>query len=441
MTIDMKSILIIEDDMSFMTMLSKWLGRKGFDVHTATNLSAAKSSLEKNGRPDLILSDMRLPDGNGTDMLSFAQGIPLIIMTGYAEVQNAVEAMKRGARDYIAKPFAPDMLLSKINENISAAPANVAKQPEKKEAKSKLRYIEGVSSVAKELYNMVALVAPTPMSVLVRGANGTGKEYVARRIHELSRRSSGPFVAIDCGVLSKELSASELFGHVKGAFTGAVADKEGAFVRANGGTLFLDEMGNLSYEVQVQLLRAVQERKVRPVGGSKEIDVDVRLICATNADLEKQIADGTFREDLYHRINEFTLRVPSLRERSEDILLFAESFLEEANHDLEKNLKGFTDDGCSALLHYPWDGNLRQLRNTIKRAALMSFGNLISAADLALPAPATIQTLRLNDPADEERRIRSAIEATAGNKAKAARMLGIDRKTLYNKLRTLNIES
>lgn len=316
-TIDMKSILIIEDDMSFMTMLSKWLGRKGFDVHTATTLSAAKSSLEKNGRPDLILSDMRLPDGNGTDMLSVAQGIPLIIMTGYAEVQNAVEAMKRGARDYIAKPFAPDMLLSKINENISAVPANVAKQPEKKkEVKSKLRYIEGVSTVAKELYNMVALVAPTPMSVLVRGANGTGKEYVARRIHELSRRSSGPFVAIDCGVLSKELSASELFGHVKGAFTGAVTDKEGAFVRANGGTLFLDEMGNLSYEVQVQLLRAVQERKVRPVGGAKEIDVDVRLICATNADLEKQIADGTFREDLYHRINEFTLRVPSLRERS-----------------------------------------------------------------------------------------------------------------------------
>lgn len=455
-----KKILLIEDDLTFLSMLSKWLTRKGFDVITATSLSAASSAVRKSKDINLILSDMRLPDGDGIEIVAEAavNGVtaPLIIMTGYADVQNAVNAMKRGASDYIAKPFQPEVLLEKINDLLSAKP-EIAQQPAPSVAKVEqpdtrhtaktdmaIRYLEGTSPVARELYKMVDLVAPTPMSVLVRGANGTGKEYVARRIHQLSRRADGPFIAIDCGVLNRELAASELFGHVKGAFTGAVSDKEGAFAKAKGGTLFLDEMGNLSYEVQVQLLRAIQERKIRPVGSAKEIDVDVRLICATNADLEGAIAEGKFREDLYHRINEFSVRVPLLRERSGDIMMFAESFLHEANVELERDIPGFTPEAEALMLSYPWEGNLRQLRNVVKRAVLLTSSGPIVPQALGItikPVAEAAQPRKLYDPGDESERIISALQAACGNKARAARMLGVDRKTLYNKIRTLGIDT
>ena len=285
------------------------------------------------------------------------------------------------------------------------------------------------------------LVSPTNMSVLINGASGTGKEYVAHRIHQLSKRADRPFVAIDCGSIPKELAASEFFGHVKGAFTGALTDKTGAFAEANGGTIFLDEIGNLSYEVQIQLLRALQERKIRPVGSNKEISVDVRLVSATNENLEQAIEKGTFREDLYHRINEFTLRMPQLKDRRKDILLFAKFFLDQANREMDKQLAGFDDKASRALLEYPWPGNLRQMKNMVRRATLLAQGKLITVDELSElkgSAPATIGIPLRNEEA-EKHQIIETLRQTGNNKSRAAQLLGIDRKTLYNKLKLYNI--
>ena len=352
----MKAILIVEDDITFGMMLKTWLGKKGFEVSSVSNIARARKHIESQ-TVDLVLSDLRLPDYEGIDLLKWMNDrgldIPLIIMTGYADIQSAVLAMKLGARDYIAKPVNPEELLKKISEALqtertptahSAAKMSskkVSPASSKETTETRRAYLEGESDAAKQLYNYVGLVAPTNMSVLINGSSGTGKEYVAHRIHQLSKRSDKPFIAVDCGSIPKELAASEFFGHVKGSFTGALTDKTGAFVAANGGTIFLDEIGNLSYEVQIQLLRALQERKIRPVGSTQEISVDIRLVSATNENLEQGIEKGTFREDLYHRINEFTLRMPDLKERKEDILLFANFFLDQANKELDKHLIGF----------------------------------------------------------------------------------------------------
>ncbi|MDO4929659.1 MAG: sigma-54 dependent transcriptional regulator [Bacteroidales bacterium] len=455
----MPHILIVEDDLTFSTMLRTWLGKKGFQVTTASSVARAIALLKEadadGAAVDLILSDLRLPDHDGLFLLAWQRkvnpAVPFIIMTHYAEVQNAVEAMKAGATDYVAKPVQPDVLLSKIHDALQTKPA-VTPTPDKSAPKpaadnsadpaASLEYLEGTSEAARRLYQYVALVAPTPMSVLIQGASGTGKEYVARRIHQQSKRASGPFVAIDCGALTKELAASELFGHVKGAFTGAVSDKTGAFVSASGGTLFLDEVGNLGYDVQVQLLRAVQERRVRPVGATQEQTVDIRLVCATNENLSEAVARGTFREDLFHRINEFTLFMPQLRERGTDLLLFADLFLRQANRELERNLLGFDARAAELLTGYEWPGNLRELKNVVKRATLLATGDRISRDELAaaMNAPAVSSPLPLHDRATERDRIVAALKSTGGNKSKAAVLLGIDRKTLYNKLKALDIE-
>lgn len=439
----MSHLLIVEDDLTFSLMLKTWLGKQGFAAETASSVRAAVKLLLERGPFDLVLSDLRLPDEDGLYLLQWMRGkgiaTPLIIMTGYAEVQNAVEAMKLGASDYIAKPVHHDILLHKIREALAAAPAAAAPAtpaPAQRPAAAG-RFLEGHSPAARQLYGYVALVAPTPMSVLITGASGTGKEYVARRIHELSKRADRPFVAIDCGAMTKELAASEFFGHVKGAFTGAVSDKAGAFEEANGGTLFLDEVGNLSYDVQVQLLRALQERRVRPVGGTKETTVDIRLVCATNEDLPVAIARGEFREDLYHRINEFTLHMPLLCERGEDILQFADFFLQQANAELERHVAGFDDRARDAMVRYAWPGNLREMKNLVKRATLLAQGPYIRLEDLGpeLAAPQTAAHLQLRDGQTEQERIRRALQATGGNKSRAAALLGVDRKTLYNKLK------
>ena len=436
-------------------MLRTWLGKKGFQAETAGSVTAAKRLLEKTAF-DLILSDLRLPDDDGITLLPWKkeQGIdaPLIIMTSYADIQNAVLAMKEGASDYVSKPIKPDLLLQKINDalaNDTAADANEKTAADSADD-SDHDYLEGESEAARRLYSMVSLVAPTQMSVLINGASGTGKEYVAHRIHRQSKRADKPFVAIDCGSIPKELAASEFFGHVKGSFTGALADKTGAFVEANGGTLFLDEVGNLSYEVQVQLLRALQERKVRPVGATKEIDVDVRLVTATNEDLQAAITKGTFREDLYHRLNEFTLQMPALHERGGDILLFANFFLRQANRELDRNVEGFDAESQRILMDYSWPGNLRQLKNLVKRATLLAADTLIHPRDFAdgltpASAPAedaalqTAQTppasLHLRNSDEERERIIEALQQTRYNKSKAAQLLGVDRKTLYNKIK------
>lgn len=442
----MRSILIVEDDITYGMMLKTWLGKKGFQVASVSSIARAQKHIETEN-VDLILSDLRLPDKDGIDLLKWlserGQSIPLIIMTGYADIQSAVQAIKLGACDYIAKPVNPDELLKKINEalvmHVEGEENPIQKSAEATSFSSD--YLEGESDAAKQLYNYVKLVSPTNMSVLINGASGTGKEYVAHRIHQLSKRADQPFVAIDCGSIPKELAASEFFGHVKGAFTGAITDKTGAFVAANGGTIFLDEIGNLSYEVQIQLLRALQERKVRPVGSSKEIQVDVRLVSATNENLEQAIEKGTFREDLFHRINEFTLRMPQLRERHEDILLFANFFLDQANRELDKHLIGFDEKASKALLEYHWPGNLRQMKNIVRRATLLAQGRFITIDELSeLNEPASIPVgLPLRNEEAEKQQIIEALRQTGNNKSRAAQLLGIDRKTLYNKLKLYSI--
>ncbi len=460
----MQHILIVEDDIAFGTMLQTWLRRKGFEVEKATSVGAAVKLLtEPFGKEvDLVLSDLRLPDHDGLRLLAWMHehniNAPFIVMTNYAEVQNAVLAMKSGAADYIAKPVQPDILLQKIKDaieqnaqqsnattqNSTTQNAPTAHNSKLKTQNSKLtapRYIEGKSEASRQLYSYVELVAPTPMSVLILGASGTGKEYVAHRIHELSARADRPFFALDCGAIPRDVAASEFFGHKKGAFTGADSDKRGAFEMANGGTLFLDEVGNLSYEVQVQLLRALQERRIRPVGGTQEIPIDIRLVCATNENLEEAVGEGRFREDLYHRINEFTIYMPKLSERGSDLFLFADLFIRHANEELNRTVEGFDSEAAELLASHSWPGNLRELNNVVKRAVLLTRGNKITTAELtqAMGQIRTDNVLQLHDEDTERQRIITALQQTNGNKAKAARLLGVDRKTIYNKIEKLGI--
>lgn len=445
-----QSILIVEDDLTFATMLKTWLGKKGYEVETASTNARARKLLTTRDF-SLILSDLRLPDQDGIHLLSWLRDLqkatPVIIMTSYAEIQGAVLAMKEGAADYVSKPVQPDELLKKIKEAISQESKVVTTSKESKENFATQNFLEGESEAARQLYNYVNLVAPTQMSVLINGASGTGKEYVAHRIHQLSKRADKPFIAIDCGSIPKDLAASEFFGHVKGSFTGALTDKVGAFEEANGGTLFLDEIGNLSYEVQVQLLRALQERRIRRIGSTKEIEVDIRLVSATNENLKESISKGNFREDLYHRINEFTLRMPALKDRQEDILLFANFFLDQANRELDRHLIGFDAAASEAMQNYSWPGNLRQLKNIVKRATLLAQGDFISIRELgdeilehATPDAQQMQhSFVLHDEETEKQRILNALQQTGNNKTKAAQLLGVDRKTLYNKLKLYNI--
>jgi len=471
----MQHILIVEDDIAFGTMLQTWLRRKGFEVEKATSVGAAVKLLSETfGKEvDLVLSDLRLPDHDGLRLLAWMHehdiNAPFIVMTNYAEVQNAVLAMKSGAADYIAKPVQPDILLQKIKDAMeqnaqqaSSTIQNSTTQNAPTAHNSKLRtqnscsgkrlyepstkltaprHIEGKSEASRQLYSYVELVAPTPMSVLILGASGTGKEYVAHRIHDLSARADRPFFALDCGAIPRDVAASEFFGHKKGAFTGADTDKRGAFEMANGGTLFLDEVGNLSYEVQVQLLRALQERRIRPVGGTQEIPIDIRLVCATNENLEEAVGEGRFREDLYHRINEFTIYMPKLSERGSDLFLFAELFIRHANEELNRTVEGFDSDAAELLASHSWPGNLRELNNVVKRAVLLTRGNKITTTELtqAMGQIRTDNVLQLHDEDTERQRIITALQQTNGNKAKAARLLGVDRKTIYNKIEKLGI--
>lgn len=439
----MLSILIVEDDITFSLMLTTWLGKKGFVVRSSSSVSDAKRRLGEEAF-DLVISDLRLPDSDGIDLLKWLKSthpsLPLIMMTSYAEIQTAVQAMKLGAADYIAKPLNPDELLGKIKELVRVEEKAPARVPV---SSAPDLYIEGQSQAARQLYEHVRLVAPTDMSVLVTGASGTGKEYIARRIHEQSNRSKAPFVAVDCGAIPKELAASEFFGHVKGSFTGAIENKTGAFVAAQGGTIFLDEIGNLTYEVQVQLLRALQERKVKPIGSNQEIAINVRLISATNENLRQAIEKGDFREDLYHRINEFTIRIPDLKERKEDLLLFANHFLDLANSELQKDIIGFDNDTMQLFQSYSWPGNLRQMKIVIKYATLLATGRYITRKELPeeltenLPSHTNIQ---LKNVEHERDLIRKALQECGNNKTRAAQLLGIDRKTLYNKLKIYQLD-
>lgn len=452
----MSKVLVVEDDVAFGTMLKTFLEKRDYSVSLVYSASEAFKSISST-QFDLVLTDVRLPDNDGLEILKKAKesnaSIPVIVMTSYAEISMAVKAMKEGAFDYVSKPFRPESILQTIENALKStdvAPV-VAKQAKPKQPKKSsspvnenLNLVTGVSEPSRRLNDYVELVAPTNMSVLITGESGTGKEQIAKSIHLNSKRREAPFIAVDCGAIPKELASSEFFGHLKGSFTGAINDKTGHFAAANGGTLFLDEIGNLSYELQVQLLRALQERRVKPVGSNNEIEVDIRVVTATNEDLGKAVKEGDFREDLYHRLNEFSIKVPALRERKEDLMLFANQFLDEANADLEKNVVGFSDEAIHAFRNYNWPGNLRELKNMVKRAVLLTQDELIPMKVL----PHEIATAsRTNDNdyglfknKNEEQLILDALEKAGGNKSKAARMLSIDRKTLYNKLKQYGIK-
>ena len=448
----MSKILIVEDDVAFCTMLKTFLQKKEYEVSTAFLGNEAIPKIKENIF-DVVLADVRLPDSDGITLLDeiikHNPKTQVIIMTGYAEINMAVNAIKQGAFDYVSKPFNPDTILQTIEK---ALHSNISeKEVKEKEIKTTSKtpknandsFVRGVSDASKKLNEYVALVAPTRMSVLVIGDSGTGKEYVASSIHKASKRADKPFVAVDCGAIPKEIASSEFFGHIKGSFTGAVNDKVGHFEAANRGTLFLDEIGNLSYELQVQLLRALQERRIKPVGSNKEIEVDIRVIVATNEDLSHAVKEGEFREDLYHRLNEFSIKVPPLRDRIEDLMLFANHFLEESNVELEKHVVGFADEVLEAFKKYNWPGNLRELKNMVKRSVLLSQKDMITLDvlpnDIAYASNTTKQTYGLFKNQNEQELILDALEKANGNKAKAARMLSIDRKTLYNKLKQYDI--
>jgi two-component system response regulator HydG len=439
----MTSILIIDDDVTFGLMLKTLLEKNNYQVTSVFSPIEAKKIIKDNPF-DIILTDMRMPEISGLELIGpIKKQLPdsqIILMTSYADVTTAIKSIKQGAFDYISKPVNPDELLNLIKEAVRNK--STGKEISQRRSLNAEVYFEGLSQQSVYLSEIIDLVAPTPMSVLIVGESGTGKEFIARKIHQKSPRWSQPFVAVDCGAIPKDLSASEFFGHVRGSFTGAIADKTGYFEIASGGTLFLDEIGNLSYETQIQLLRALQEQIIRPVGGSRPIRVDLRIITATNEDLNEAMDRGSFRKDLYHRLNEFQIEAPRLYERKSDIMLYARFFLDQANKYLDKRVEGFHNNIEPVFLNYAWPGNLRELKNVVRRATLLAKGNYITLNEIPVelydnPQPA-IQPGLLR-PVNEAERIMKALEASEFNKSRAARLLNIDRKTLYNKLKLYNI--
>lgn len=462
----MKHILLVEDDLTYSRIVKSFLEKNGFDVQTAIKVKEAQNLIISNAF-DLIIADFRLPDGTGMELLQWSKAAypqtQVILITHYSDIRIAIKAMKLGAFEYITKPINPDELLATVNESLSSKPKSAESASEEffienktKEVRSpKSSYVLGRSIESQKLEKHIQLVAPTDLSVLVLGETGTGKELISRRIHELSPRKTGPFIAIDCGALPKELAGSELFGHVKGAFTGALDNKTGHFETAKGGTILLDEIGNLSYDVQIQLLRAIQERTIRKIGGNKETEIDVRIIAATNENLLLQAGEGHFREDLYHRLNEFTLSAIPLRRRKEDLEDFSMQFLDESNERLNKSVKGFSEEVWEIFLAYDWPGNLRELKNIIKRAVLLSSGIFVEKDSLPveinqpsglfgtgnnsgtfsipteLPSPQDYKSHWIDQ---EKELIQKVLSDTKFNKSKTARILKMDRKTLYSKM-------
>ncbi|WP_282075097.1 sigma-54-dependent transcriptional regulator [Maribacter aquivivus] len=446
----MTKILIIEDDTSFARMLQKFLARNSYDVVLShTGLDGEKQFKEHDFQ--LVITDLRLPDYDGIKLVSNLNGeIPVIVMTGYAEVSTAVKAMKMGAYDYISKPFTPDQMLLVIDGALNSKPV-VLKEPvyskEKvegaKEATTSQELIL-TSEATQKLEEHIVLVSPTDMSVLIIGESGTGKEVTAKAIHQKSTRNEKPFIALDCGAIPKELAASEFFGHIKGSFTGAVADKVGSFEAANGGTLFLDEVGNLSYENQIQLLRALQERKIKRIGSNSEIQVDVRILSATNEDLKSAVEKGTFREDLYHRLNEFSLQIPALKNRHGDLSVLASHFLSKFNEKLNKQIVDFSAEVWDIFNAYHWPGNIRELQNVIQRAVLLSTTDKVETkvlpSELMSPVLETVELGSLSKAEFEKEQIVNALKRTNYNKSKAAKLLQVTRKTLYNRINYYDLD-
>ncbi len=488
-----KKVLIIDDDLDMCLLLSKFLSRNGYDVDTA-NSGAKGLSKFREDNYDIVICDFRLGDKDGRDILveikSITPAVIFLIITGYSDIKIAVDVIKMGAFDYITKPLIPDEVLTVLRNALeqpaeahlpgnyvqntngtTAAEGKAATKSTSAKAYNSEEFLVGEAGTTRDLYKQIEIVAPTNYSIILYGESGTGKEVIAKTIHNMSNRAGKPFIAMDCGTLSKELSGSELFGHMKGAFTGALADKEGHFELANGGTLFLDEVANLTYEIQASLLRVIQERKFKRVGGNREMPVDVRIIVASNENLQEAYRKGKFREDLYHRFNEFSINLPPLRDRKKDIPLFADFFLQKAKHELGRNIEGFDEDVMQMFVHYSWPGNLREFRNVVRRAVLLTQTGKVNAKTLpweitnaaaslgsappafstrsneeemherqytpAFAAQAPVKEYDLKDAASraEYEAIMQVLKQVNFNKTKAAEILKIDRKTLYNKIK------
>lgn len=479
----MKRILIIDDDMDMCNLLGRFLQKKGYETEASHSGNKGIAKF-KESKFDVVLCDFRLGDKEGREVLKEIKNTDpyaiVIIITGYSDIKTAVDVIKAGAFDYITKPLIPEEVLNVIgralqqtadgNVDTPRTAASSNGQPgTKKPGKTSYEeeYLVGHAPATRELYRQIELVAPTNYSIILYGESGTGKEVIARTIHLNSARKDKPFVAMDCGTLSKELAGSELFGHVKGAFTGALNDKDGHFELANGGTLFLDEVANLSVEIQAALLRVIQERKFKRVGGVKEMETDVRIIVASNENLQDSYRKGRFREDLFHRFNEFSIVLPAFRQRKEDIPLFADFFLEKANKELNKEVAGFEPEVMQIFMNYPWPGNLREFRNVIRRAALLTSSGLVNSRvlpaeivdtnsytyiqqqqqDTPVAAPSIVTTthhpithketdLKNAAAQAEYDTIMNVLKQVNYNKSRAAEILKIDRKTLYNKIKS-----
>lgn len=473
----MSRILVIDDDHDIVNLLKRFLTKHGYDVATASS-GAEGEKLVDSFTPDLVMCDYRLDDMDGSTLLTKIKeknpDLPVIIITGYSDLRTAVKVVRMGAFDYITKPFIPDEILLNISQALAPRTGGDSPATKTRKINSKSAYLFSNSPESKHLQSQIELVAPTNYSVVIYGESGAGKEGIARMIHDKSKRSDKPFIAMDCGAISRDLAGSELFGHEKGSFTGAINQKIGHFELANGGTLFLDEIGNLPYDVQILLLRVIQEKIMKRIGGNKEIQTDVRIIVASNERLPEAIQKGKFREDLYHRLNEFSIEVPALRNRKQDILFFANNFLRETALELGKTITGFDTEVESVFLSYPWYGNLRELKNVIKRATLLTSGDHVNVKSLPFEI-LNHKHLEFNMPEQENlgqrtgaisseptrvenvpvfskpqlkkaameaeyELILSALTKANFNKSKAAEILGIDRKTLYNKMKNMNLQ-
>ena len=448
----MRKILVIDDDSYICNLLVNYLQQKNYSVDGAYSGKKARELITKTDY-NLILCDYRLPDSDGLEILEFIKlkkpNTPVIIMTAYAEIKTAVKLIKAGAFDYVTKPIQPEEILQLISRALDSNKDFFT------ETSFQHEFITGTNKEIQQIMQHVKAVAPTDLPVLVEGETGSGKEYIARAIHIASNRNKKPFIAVDCGAIPKELANSELFGHIKGAFTGAINDKKGFFEQANGGTLFLDEVGNLPHENQVKLLRALQEKIINKVGDNKALSVDVRILVASNEDLLKAVKAGEFREDLYHRINGFKIHLPSLRERKEDIMEFVGFFIGKANLAFNKNIKGIDENVKRLFLQYHWFGNIRELQNVVNRCVLLAQGEFISAE--VVPDEIKMQAIKPDMQPDhrtdtsisdlkeatlltEKEMITKALIKVNFNKSKAAQLLNIDRKTLYNKIRLYEIK-
>jgi two-component system response regulator AtoC len=446
-------ILVIDDEDSMCNFMEIMLAKEGYQVDSATS-GKDGIRLLKEQNYELVIADLNMPEMSGLDVLkevkSFKQDQDLIVMTAYASVDTAIEAMKQGAADYITKPFKVDEIKLAIEKSIDRKrliAENVSLKKQLQTDNSFDNFI-GVSDTVVKLKKLAKRIAISDSTVLIRGESGTGKDLIAKAIHHHSPRGAGPFVTINCAALPETLLESELFGHRKGSFTGAIKDKDGLFKVADGGTFFLDEVGNISTAIQVKLLRVLEDKKITPVGDTKPIEVEVRLIAATNSDLDEEVRMGRFRADLFYRLNVIPIFIPPLRDRSEDIELLSNHFISKYSRKINIPLKQISDEAMALLVKYHWPGNVRELENVIERAVLLNRSDTLEVSDFPekLREPQPVTVVREIDPPTptlesiEKAYIHFVMSQTKGKKAQAAEILGIDASTLYRKIQRYNLK-